>query len=63
LQDVEAKKILADKGYDTNDIIEFATKAEMEIVISPKSNRKEQREYDKEVYKSRHLIENMFLLV
>jgi transposase len=30
-------------------------------VIPPKSNRKEQREYDKYLYKLRHLVENAFL--
>jgi transposase len=29
-------------------------------VIPPKVNRKLQREYDKELYKARHLIENFF---
>jgi transposase len=29
-------------------------------VIPPKANRKVQREYDKELYKARHLIENFF---
>jgi transposase len=29
-------------------------------VIPPKRNRKQQREYDKELYKARHLIENFF---
>ena len=29
-------------------------------MIPPKSNRKIQRHYDKEVYKARHLIENFF---
>ena len=33
----------------------------MEVVIPPKKNRKEQREYDKELYKIRHLVENAFL--
>ncbi len=33
---------------------------EAEAVIPPKANRKEQREYDKEFYKERHLIENFF---
>lgn len=35
--------------------------AEMEAVIPPKKNRKEQREYDKYLYKPRHLAENYFL--
>ena len=33
----------------------------MSPVIPPKKNRKVQREYDKELYKARHLVENAFL--
>ena len=33
----------------------------MEVVIPPKKNRKEQRAYDKALYKIRHLVENAFL--
>jgi len=33
----------------------------MEPVIPPKKNRKEQRVYDKYLYKLRHLAENCFL--
>jgi transposase len=33
----------------------------IQAVIPPKSNRVAQREYDKELYKARHLIENFFL--
>ena len=33
----------------------------MEAVIPPKSNRKEKREYDRALYKLRHLVENGFL--
>jgi transposase len=33
----------------------------MEVVIPPKCNRKEQRAYDKYLYKLRHLVENAFL--
>src|SRR3977135_943428 len=30
------------------------------VVIPPKSNRKVQRDFDKDAYKARHLIENFF---
>ncbi len=30
-------------------------------MIPPKRNRKVQREYDKDLYKPRHLVENAFL--
>ena len=33
----------------------------MEVVIPPKKDRKEQRAYDKHIYRHRHLVENAFL--
>ena len=33
----------------------------MIAVIPPRKNRKDQREYNKEIYKKRHLVENAFL--
>jgi len=56
-----AQHLLADRGYDTNEIIEQAKLQGMSPVIPPKSNRKEQRAYDQELYKARHLIEKAFL--
>jgi len=53
--------LLADKGYDTDAILEQAKNQGMEPVIPPKKNRKIQREYDEELYKLRHLVENAFL--
>ena len=35
----------------------------MEIVIPPKKNRVQQRDYDKDLYKLRHLVENAFLML
>ena len=35
--------------------------AEMEAVIPPKKNQKDQRQYDKDIYENRHHVENMFL--
>jgi transposase len=53
--------LLADRGYDTNQIIDFAQDSGIEAVIPPKKNRKEQRDYDRYLYKLRHLVENAFL--
>jgi len=58
---LSAEHLLADKGYDTNEIVEKAIAQKMNVVIPPKRNRKEQREYDKYLYKLRHLVENAFL--
>ena len=56
-----AEYLLADKGYDTNTILDQAAEQGMKAVIPPKKNRIEQREYDEELYKLRHLVENAFL--
>ena len=56
-----AECLLADRGYDSNAIVEQAESQGMKAVIPPKKNRKLQREYDKELYKLRHLVENAFL--
>ena len=57
----KAECLLADKGYDTDAMIRAAGEAGMRVVIPPKSNRKEQRGYDKYLYKLRHLVENTIL--
>lgn len=41
-------------------MIEPLRKAGKTIVIPPKSNRHHKRDYDEDVYKDRHLIENFF---
>ena len=56
-----AEILLADKGCDSNAILEQALSQGMKPVIPPKKNRKEQRAYDREIYKLRHLVENAFL--
>jgi transposase len=63
IEGINAEVLLADRGYDTNAIIEAARAAGMQVVIPPKKNRIEQREYDKDLYKLRHLVENAFLVL
>ena len=56
-----AEHLLADKGYDSNELIEQALEQGMKPVIPPKKNRTCQRSYDKALYRLRHLVENAFL--
>jgi transposase len=56
-----ADTLLADKAFDADErVIEPLLAAGKTAVMPPKSNRKIQRDYDKETYKARHLIENFF---
>ncbi len=61
IEGLTAEYLLADKGYDTNDIIRQAIAQGMKPVIPAKKNRTAAREYDKELYRLRHLVENAFL--
>ena len=61
IEGIDAQNLLADRGYDTSEIVAFALSAGINVVIPPKKNRKEQREYDRYLYKIRHLVENAFL--
>ena len=61
IEGIAAEHLLADKAYDTNEIIDTATERGMNPVIPPKSNRREKREYDRALYKLRHLGGKRFL--
>ena len=61
IEGLTAEHLLADKGYDVDDIIDQAVSQGMKPQIPSKSNRKIQREYDKTLYRLRHLVENAFL--
>ncbi|BAC89568.1 gsl1627 [Gloeobacter violaceus PCC 7421] len=53
--------VIGEKGYDADErVIEVLECAGKTAVIPSKSNRKVAREYDKDLYKARHLIENFF---
>lgn len=52
--------VLADRGYDTDEIVQYVENNSAVVVIPPKKNRKEQRQYDKYLYKLRHQVENYF---
>jgi len=61
LPDMEAAGLLADKAYDADDrVITPLTKSGKLVVIPPKSHRRCPRDFDREIYKARHLIENFF---
>ncbi|BFU90230.1 MAG: IS5 family transposase [Nitrospira sp.] len=63
IEGIDADHLIADKGYDTDAILEQARRGGMHTVIPPKKNRKDQRAYDEDLYKLRHLIENAFLML
>jgi transposase len=62
LNELTADTLLADKGYDADErVIERLQQQGKTAVIPPKRNRTHPREYDRDLYKARHLIENFFV--
>ena len=52
--------VLVDKAFDSEQILKYIEKNRAITVIPPRKNRKEQREYDKSIYKNRNQIERFF---
>lgn len=60
IKDREFGALLADKAFDADWLVKNLTERGSKVVIPPRSNHKAPREYDKEIYKWRHLVENFF---
>lgn len=60
LEHITANAIIADKGYDSDAVVDRIEAAGASAVIPSKSNRKVQRPHDKELYKKRNLVERFF---
>jgi transposase len=55
-----AKQLLGDKGYDADWFRQALADRGIAACIPSKSNRKRPIEHDRELYRQRHKIENMF---
>lgn len=60
IEDFGAEHVLADKGYDSDDFVQKITDMGAKAVIPPRKNRNDAREYDRELYKERNLVERLF---
>jgi transposase len=61
LPHMAADMLIADKAFDADGrVIEVLAAAGKTTVIPSKANRKVARDYDRSLYKARHLIENFF---
>ena len=52
--------VLADKGYDSGDLVRHIESFGAEAVIPSRSNATEPREHDRELYKERNKVERFF---
>lgn len=57
---VENAFVLADRGYDSDEIVGYLTNNNGVAVIPPRANRLIQRPYDTQIYKLRNVVERFF---
>ena len=57
LQDYEFEAAIGDKGFDSKKLIDYIESRGAQAVIPPRSNLKDQRAFDRHLYKERNLVE------
>lgn len=57
VSDIKAEHVIADKGYDSSELVGVIEAAGAKAVIPSRSNRKKPRDYDEHLYKERTLVE------
>src|SRR5271165_6938457 len=60
LDEVGPEAVIADKGYDSDALVETLEERAITAVIPPRANRKEPRETDFALYCERNLVERFF---
>jgi transposase len=60
MEDLEAEAFPAGKAYDANELLGMLKEADIVAVIPPVKRRKEQEAYSRELYRARHVVENVF---
>ena len=62
LKDMPGQTVIADKGYDAQArVVQPLLDKGKHVVIPSRSTSKQQREYNRHLYKERHLVENFFV--
>ena len=57
IADYSCENVIADKAYDSDHFLRIITESGAVAVIPPSSRRIDQRDYDKHLYRERHLVE------
>jgi transposase len=60
LKEAMSTSVLADKGYDSNAIVAQIEGQGSRAVIPPRRGRRVERPYDRDLFKSRFLVEHFF---
>lgn len=57
---IPAQAVVADKGYDSDALVQQIEASGAQAVIPPRTNRRHPRDFDRQQYRGRNLIERFF---
>lgn len=57
LAEHQPKAVIADKGYDADELVETIRERGAQAVIPPRNNRKSPRKFSQRLYQNRNLVE------
>jgi transposase len=57
---IDTEAVVADKAFDSDELIDFIREGEAKAVIPARSNRRRKRRLDRKRYRERNLIERFF---
>lgn len=60
IEGLRTQAVVADKAYDADTLLKRISAQGAAAVIPPMAHRKEQRSYDRHLYKDRNLVERFF---
>lgn len=60
IKNARSTRVLADKGYDSNAVVAQIEGQGSQAVIPPRRGRRVERAYDRELFKSRFVVEQFF---
>src|SRR4051794_18240270 len=60
LEGLAFERLIGDRGYDTDEIRDWAEERHAEVAIPSRRNRKAPIPHDREAYRTRHRVENLF---
>jgi len=60
IEGLHAGAVVADTAYDADALLEYISMQGAVAVIPPRPQRKDQRSYDRHLYKERNLVERFF---
>jgi transposase len=60
IEQIQPVAVLADKAYDAHALLAYIESKDAKAVIPPKTDRKNQRPFDRHQYRNRNVIERFF---